>query len=186
MTVKKVLLGFAVVLAVLVLACLCVVWLEKNCPSKEYDERQKQVQGKAYRFAFLVGGCYYIVLWLWRPIFGEEIPFEGSSLVLLGLFIEGVAFEIYCLLNNAALPLGNKGGRQMVFSCSAFCILNILKFRSQLKSFETYKRYLELEPDPTLPVPEINGDTWMTLIIAMVFGVLARIYLYSLLRTEKE
>ena len=57
--------GFLAILggiAALVALCMAVIRGEKRKESGEYDERQRQAQGNAYRLSFNVGFFYFIGL----------------------------------------------------------------------------------------------------------------------------
>lgn len=182
MTTGKVLIGSLIVMGLLVALCWISIWWQKRFPGRDYDERQKQVQGNAYHFAFNVGACYYLSLFIWLS-FGET-PLDSPAMILVGVMIQAVAYHVYCLMKNAALPLENKGWL-MVASYGLICIANILNFRSRMQYYEAYWQYVKVEPDTTLPVPENLELAWVMLMLAVASGILALVYLRSLLRQEE-
>lgn len=183
MTTGKMLLCFLGILAGLAALAVFVAWVEKKRPNEEYDERQKLIRGKAYRFGFYVGLVFYIAAFAYLES-GQELPMKTSTVLFLGLLIQLLAFHIYCLVENAALPLGDKGWL-MVASYSIICVSNLINYRNQVKYTEVYWQYIKLEPDSTLPVPD-GTDSWLCLLLGITGGALAVMYLIRLLWKEKD
>ena len=105
---------FAIVMGL----CVMVTYLEKKHTEKEYDERQKLVHGKAYRLAFIAGIGYYVCVTIWQMFVAEQGKYTQDIyfVIFLGIWIQLMLFNTYCLLHNAALPLSER--RSCSFSCS--------------------------------------------------------------------
>ena len=90
--------------------CAVVIWLEKKFPGREYDERQYEVRGKAYRLAFISGLLYYIPVIIWQMLQAEtgEVFSDLYFILFLGIWIQLLLFSTYCIWNGAALPLSEK------------------------------------------------------------------------------
>ena len=97
-------------LFVLLLICVAVIRLERQFPSKKYDERQRLARGNAYRVSFTVGLVYYLAVcaYLIWQVDKSDVKVEPYLLIFLGLLVQTMVFHIYCLLTHAALPLGEK------------------------------------------------------------------------------
>lgn len=96
-------------LAVIVLLCLCVIWVEKHYPSDEYDERQKQAQGRASRLGFITAMFYFgvVTVVLLQQVDGPK-TIEPWLLVFIGFLLMIMVDHTYCFLSQAALPLSQK------------------------------------------------------------------------------
>lgn len=95
------------VLAALLGLCIIVIQIQKNNPGQQYDERQKQARGEAYRLSFWAGTIYYLLIALG---IGLEEPDSDLvfSLLMAGLLGQVMLLHFYCFLTHAALPLGEK------------------------------------------------------------------------------
>ena len=97
-------------LAAVVLLCVVVTGIEKKLQRTEYDERQKIVQGKAYALAFNAGLLYFIPITVWQMLqadAGKQFA-DMWLLLFLGLWIQMLLFNTYCIFNGAGLPLSGK------------------------------------------------------------------------------
>lgn len=123
-------------LAAVVLLCVVVTWIEKKFPRTEYDERQKIVQGKAYALAFNAGLLYYIPVTIWQMLQAEAgKSFMEMYLVLfVGLWVQMLLFNTYCIFHGAGLPLSQKSswaiGTCVLFS--GYYFLKYFGFREEL------------------------------------------------------
>lgn len=98
-----VLLPFIVAFAILfVLSC----WLKKNknTASKQYDERQLLIQGKAYKYAFLTLISYYLGISMLTMIL--EIDFATTYVyTLIGLCLGLIVYVTYSLFHDAYIGM---------------------------------------------------------------------------------
>lgn len=94
-------------LAALLGICAIAIQIQKNNPGQQYDERQKQARGEAYRLAFWAGTIYYLLIGLG---IGLENPNSDLvfSLLMAGILGQMMLLHFYCFLTHAALPLGQK------------------------------------------------------------------------------
>lgn len=118
--------GFAVGLMI---AAVAIVFIFKyaNKDGKvrtEYDERQKTVRGKAYRYAFYAEVFAQAVIML---IFMSdiELPIENYALLFIGIIIGCTVLATYCIWNDVYWGLNNDHKRYHVVFLIA-TILNVL------------------------------------------------------------
>lgn len=182
MTTGSVLLWSLGTVAVLLLLCLIDIWFEKKFPGESYDERQRQVRGNAWGLASTIGVAYFLILYACLEL-KIELPLEVSTLIFIGLDIQLIVFHIYCLLNNAALPLGHNGW--LTAGGYAFSgILYFINFRSRQKYLEWHTLYGEDSLGVTWA--EATEDTYLMLLVCITFIALAAMHLIRLLWKEKE
>ena len=112
------------VLVALVLLCWVTIWLERKYPSENYDERQKQARGNAYRLSFWVGIVYYFTV-MCVMIFGDGIAVEPYLLLFFGFMLQIMVLHIYSVMTHAAVPLSEKPG-VAVISYFAVGVMNLL------------------------------------------------------------
>ena len=89
--------GFAMgVIVGLILVVLLFKYANRDGKVKtEYDERQKAVRGKAYRYAFYAVMIYEaLVCWL---SMGIELPAEQSVIHFFGIFVGITVQACYCI-----------------------------------------------------------------------------------------
>ena len=98
----------AVFLMVSVVLCVCIFkFANKDGRIKtEYDERQKAVRGKAYRYAFYTEVIAQTVIML---IFmtGTELPIEDYALIFTGIILGCEVLCAYCIWNDVYWGLNN-------------------------------------------------------------------------------
>lgn len=172
MTILNTLLISFGVIAVLVLLCMLVVWLEKHGPEGDYDERQRLARGNAYRISFFFGVAYIFFLVCYLDISDSTVlPETLSTLLTVGILVELMVFHIYCLLTRAALPFS---GSPILTSASyGLCALfNLVSYLS----YSNRPGYLR------------NEDTFniLHLLLGICFASLAVMYLISAFWKEKE
>lgn len=124
------------ILAVVVFLCTVVTWIEKRVPGTEYDERQKLVKGKAYALAFNTGLLYYIPVIIWQMLqaeAGKSFP-DMYFVLFLGVWIQMLLFNTYCIFHGAGLPLSQKSS-WAIGTCvffSGYYFLKYFGFREEL------------------------------------------------------
>lgn len=169
--------GFLAILggiAALVALCMAVIRGEKRKESGEYDERQRQAQGNAYRLSFNVGFFYFIGLWLCMGMGRFEEMETVATVLFAGIVMQAMVFHIYCLLSHAALPLSDKGKPwRMIWMHTCLSAVHFGRFG--MKLFRD-GRYTE----------NTSADSWGELILAVTFGVLALMHLIQYLRDRRS
>ena len=90
----------------------------------EYDERQKAVRGKAYRYAFYTEIFAQVII---SCIFMSniELPIENYVLLFIGIILGCTVLATYCIWNDVYWGLNNNHKRFHIIFIAAL-ILNIL------------------------------------------------------------
>ena len=173
MSVITALLSLCVCVAALMLLCTAVIRFEKKHPGKDYDERQKQARGNAYRFSFWMGFAYYFVLYiavLWY--FPKDLrPGNVAPAMFIGMLIQAMSFHIYCFFTHADLPLSEKP------------IVSIWSY-TVLAAFNLLELVIDGVKEFSLLQPGLNSLS--RLMTGFFFLVLAVLHLIQLLRNRKE
>ena len=153
--------------------CAAVIRLEKKHPSKDYDERQKQARGNAYRFSFWLGLLYYFGMYiaaLWY--FPTELrPGNVAAVIFLGTDLQAISFHIYCLFTHSALPLSEKP-LVPIWSYTVLAAFNLLEI-----VVDGVKEFSVLEP---------GVNSLSRLMTGFFFLVLAVLHLIQYLQNRKE
>ena len=143
--------------------------LEKKFPVKEFDERQQLIQGRGYRLAFYAGLAYFMPVTIWQMFLAEAgKPYLDIYFILfLGLWLEVLLFETYCLWHGAALPLSDKPtwaiGTSLFFA--GYYLLKYIGYGRELNR---------------------NGLKMLPLMMGIGFVYLAVLHLIAYLRDRKE
>lgn len=129
--------GFCV--GFLAVAIICFIFVKKKC-SGQYDERQKAIQGVAYKFGFFTMIFYF----LFNGFICMEI---GNWLPLLHMNFIGVCFGIACyagyaIFNDAYISLNTKPFK-ILLPLAFVSVINYIGFLISLGKeddsyFETY------------------------------------------------
>lgn len=161
-------------MAVLVALCMVVIRIEKRSPDTEYDERQKQVRGNAYRISFYVSFAYFLAL-LYCVGLGVFDEMESvATLLFTGVVIQMMVFHIYCLLAHAALPLSDKGKPwRAIWGHAGLSAMNFGNFGMGVFLDGRYAK-------------NASGGHWRNLILAIAFGLLALMHLIQYLRDRRD
>ena len=85
--------------------CALVIRLEKKFPSKRYDERQKEVQGRAYKWTSVVGFLYFTTMLFLDFLFPSGLPMDLSFVIFIGMALQALVYALYCSLQGAYFPL---------------------------------------------------------------------------------
>ena len=99
------LLTIAVVTMIITGLCVLLMWLEKKIPPKRFDERQQQVRGKAANWALLAGMVYFCGIAIASILLPGEMKEHWFAVILIGLSLEGLVYYVYCIVNDAHIPL---------------------------------------------------------------------------------
>lgn len=164
-----------IVILAIVAVCAFVVYLEREFPSKKYDERQKIARGKAFRFSHWIGMFYYFALmvaFIFHTGKGEWFiqPFVW---IFIGILIQLQAFHIYCLMTHCALPLGTKPMPTII----GYVLLGGIYFA------QFWFQYI---PENTVGLVGAASFNLFRLLLAVSFFSLAVLHLIAYLRKEKE
>ena len=156
--------------AALVVLCWIVIQEEKQSVDENYDERQIQAQGNAYRLSFYVSLCYYLGLLFFGGLLESR---EAVYLALvIGVVLQMMVYHIYCLLTHAALSVSGKP-LTAVFFYGAAAVLNFAHFAMMVFQDGCYAEYA-------------SGNVWVRLITAMSFGALSLMHLIQYFRDKRE
>ena len=133
MSVTHIIAGIFLVLAAVVVLCIAAVWMEKNHPVEDFDERQKVFRGRAYRLTFWTGLVYYTgtMLILLRQVDGEKTV-EPYLLIVMGLLLQAMVMHTYTLMTHCALPFSGNP----LTSAGAYVVGGI----GQLMAFSIHRR----------------------------------------------
>lgn len=173
------------VLAALVGLCVIVNFFQKHFESKEYDERQKVVRGRANGLAMWLGYIYFLILFACLEL-DVGLPLSGKMLIFIGLMVQVLAFHVYCLLQNAALPLGQKPWAS-VGLYGFMGLANLLNFRTQEKTLRIARLAEEKGVDMLGGTMESARESaYLMLILSIVFFFLAAMHLIRIYWPEKE
>ena len=173
MSVFTALLLLCTVFALLMLLSAVVIHIEKKHPGTDYDERQKQARGNAYRFCFWLGFVYYFVLYtvvLWY--FPKDLrPGNVAPAMFFGMILQGISFHIYCVFTHAALPL-SENPLVPIWSYTVLAAFNLLEL-----VVDGVKEFSLLEP---------GLNSLSRLMTGFFFLTLAVLHVIQFLRNRKE
>ena len=173
MSVLTALLLLCAIIAFLMLLSAAVIYFEKKHPGTDYDERQKQARGNAYRFCFWLGFAYYFVLYiivLWYfP--NNLLPGNVAPAMFMGMLIQAMSFHIYCFFTHADMPLSQKP-IVSIWSYTVLAAFNLLEL-----VVDGVKEFSLLEP---------GLNSLSRLMTGFFFLVLAVLHLIQLLRNRRE
>ena len=116
------------------LLCWGLLWLERRAPVEDYDERQKQARGSAYRISFWLGIIYYFCIATFGAMDGDPNTF--SVMVMGGIVVQILAFHLCCLLTHASLPLSRKP-MAAVAVCGLFAVKHLTELFMAGFDFQT-------------------------------------------------
>ena len=125
----------------------------------EYDERQKAVRGKAYRYAFYTEIFAQVVL---MCLFMSEIelPIHNYVLVFIGIILGCMVLATYCIWNDVYWGLNNDHRRYHIVLAVAL-VINILPLYFNAISGN-------LMENGKLGMPALNGVVIIMLIIVYI------------------
>lgn len=175
MKIGLVLFLYAVVVALIALACGAAVYVGRNFASKKYDERQQIDRGNAYRFSFYVGTFYYLALLLYFIFHTgkSEWVVEPFVLIMIGILLQLQSFHIYCVMTHSALPLGEKP------------LPTIIGYLG-LGAMYLAQYFLQYIPEDVVGLTGAASHNLVPLLISLDFFSFAVLHLISLLWKEKE
>lgn len=175
MIMRDAFLVLAGILCAVAVFCVMVVQLEKVLPGKSYDERQMQVRGRAYRFSHWTTFLYFLVaaVILIPQVETGEIKVEGYLLIFGGIMLQTISFHCYCLLNHAALPLGQKPLPAIL----GYVVNGVIWLGMTVMGQDHWEG---------MPLTGQGSAKWIYLLTGVTFLALAAMHLIRLLWKEKE
>ncbi len=163
---------FGMVLALAALTWVAVWWDRSSEGKERYDERQQLMQGKAYRFSSYVGFVYFAGLMIYLVyISGYEKP-APWLLVGAGIMVTWMSYHFYCLLTQAALPLGEKPW-VMALNYIFLAVIQGLYYWEKVRLRDMTDHWDE-------------NMAWLHLMGLVCFGMLALCYLLAGLWKDRE
>ena len=128
--------GFCV--GILVVSVICLIIRKKECNGK-YDERQKAIQGVAYKFGFFAICAYLIINSFICMEIGEWLPMLDMNFI--GLCFGIVCYAGYSIFNDAYISLNSKPLKFILFM-SFVAVINyacfFINYMTGDTSYETY------------------------------------------------
>lgn len=113
--------GFVVVFLVCLFAHL--YRKKKGKPTNDYDERQKAIQGVAYKYSFFAVIAYYVANGLFCNFFGNWL--DTMSMNFVGICLGVAVFVIYAIVKDAYVSLsGNLSKYVIIFL--AVSVINLV------------------------------------------------------------
>ncbi len=159
-------LGFV---AGLMIAAIALVFIFKYANKDgrvrtEYDERQKAVRGKAYKYAF------YTVVFaqavnMCLLMSDMQLPIEDYALVFTGILLGCIVLAVYCIWNDVYWGMNNDHKRYHIIFFIA-TILNLMPVYFGIRSGTLYE----------------NGKIGMPLLNIVVLIMMAVIYVELLVK----
>lgn len=185
MSVGSVLIWCAGVLIALAALCWVVSFFQRNLPSEKFDERQQQVRGRANGLAMWFGYIYFLILFACLEL-DVSLTLSSKLLIFIGLLTQVMVFHIYCLLQNAVLPLSQKPWVSVgMYGFMGFA--NFLNYRMQAKNLRIAQLAEEKGIDMLGVTMESAGENvYLMLILAITFFSLAAMHLIRIIWPEKE
>lgn len=177
--------------AALALICLSalVIWLERKIPSKRYDERQKEVRGKAYKWAYVVGLLYYGALILAIGLLPNGLSMNMDFAICIGLLLQVFVCEVYCSIRGAFFPFRRSPKANIIIGYilgAVFLYEGAMTVRSLGITLE--ENYLEVIKFRDVRLDAIGADVlaWLQMIVAVMFLVLATVQLIRYMWDQQE
>ena len=134
----------------------------------QYDERQKAVRGKAYKYAFHAEIFAQVVI-MCLFMSGVELPIENYALLFVGIIFGCMVLATYCIWNDVYWGLNNDHKRyQIVFAVAL--VLNILPLIGGIKGGTLLE----------------NGKLGMPVLNIVVIIMMAVVYIELLIKKIKD
>ena len=161
------------ILVGIVFFCFGVIYLQKQFPGTDYDERQVQAQGRASQLAMTTGLIYFLVV-IGILIRQVDLPkkVEPWLLVYIGILLMLTVDNTYRLLSHASMSLSAKPIPTIVFGFLGGMI-QLLYIWHILDDF---------------PLTLVGHGTsgWLHLLTGIEFFYIALLHLIQFLRDRKE
>lgn len=105
--------AIGILVGVIVAVLLCAYANRNHRAKSEYDERQKEIRGRGYQYAFYTV-CIYEILMMLLGIADVEFPFEPYLFHFAGILIGGIVLSGYCIWHDAYWGLNNNRKRYAI------------------------------------------------------------------------
>ncbi len=118
--------GFVIgiLVGLIIVVCLFKFANRDGKVKTEYDERQKEIRGRAYKYAFYTEMiCQAVIMCLLMS--GLELPVENYALLFIGVMIGCTVLAAYCIWNDVYWGLNNDHKRYQIIFAIAI-VLNFL------------------------------------------------------------
>lgn len=162
-------------------------WLEKKRPTRQYDERQQSVRGKAYQWACLTGFAYFVVILLMDMLLPDGLQVSLLLVVAAGISLEAFILGCYCVFHDAYLPL-TKSPKISIISLYAMGVvqlLNVIMNVNRMRVTLTENGISKVGFWQVMLTADRNGSVvWMCLMVAAMGLVLATLELIHYLRDK--
>ena len=113
------------VVSVLVIGIVAVIYTKKSGSAdnkKQFDERQNEIRGKAYRYALSTMVICGLIYFFITMISGKSFAEDGVSVLIL-ILLGGTVFSIYAIFNDSFFGLTEKAG---TVSRKSFFVINVI------------------------------------------------------------
>lgn len=181
---------FLIILAcILIGACALTAWLEKKFPTKKFDERQRIVRGKAYKWACVVGFGYFAIIALLELALPSGVQADLFLLIMAGLALEVFVCACYCCFHDANIPLtvSPKANIILLYLLGAVSLINAASRMDEMSIVLTEDYIGKMEIGEV--VLGMTGDSaivWGLLMVAVMSLIVATMELVRYLRSKAE
>lgn len=128
--------GFGI--GILVVAIVSLILSKKKC-CEQYDERQKAIQGVAYKFGFFAICAYLIINSFICSEIGEWLPMLDMNFI--GLCFGVVCYAGYAIFNDAYISLNSKP-LKFILLMSFIAVINYVCFFINFMKGDTSEIYM--------------------------------------------
>lgn len=126
------------IVGILIVAIVSLISIKRKCRG-QYDERQKAIQGVAYKVGFFAMFAYFIINGFICMEIGEWLPIIDMNFI--GLCFGIVCFAGYAIFNDAHLSLNSKPFKFSLF-ISFVAIINYVCFFINVMDGDTPEAFL--------------------------------------------
>lgn len=126
------------IVGILIVAIVSLISIKRKCRG-QYDERQKAIQGVAYKVGFFAMFAYFIINGFICMEIGEWLPIIDINFI--GLCFGIVCFAGYAIFNDAYLSLNSKPFKFSLF-ISFVAIINYVCFFINVMDGDTPEAFL--------------------------------------------
>lgn len=158
---------------------------DKKRDSKEYDERQQTVRGKACQWAVVVGMAYFAVIALWDIVLADGLQTSVYLLIMIGLALEAFVMECYCIFHDAYLPLTKSPKANIIFLyvMGALQMLNAVSLANSMRVVWTEQGVSKVAfGEVMLTDSRQSASVWTWLLVGITSIFLATLELIRYLR----
>jgi hypothetical protein len=189
MTFFTALLFIVVIALVLTGALVLLMWLEKKLPSKQYDERQETIRGKAYKWACVTGLCYFFTVGILDLVLQDGVQADLFLVVMIGVTLASFVCECYCCFYDAYLPLTKspKTNIIMLYALAAVYLLNATSRVARMRVTVTEDGFKIVKfSEVMLTVTGDSAFVWGFLMLAVTSITIATMELVRYMRNKME